>query len=56
MRFLDMAYSSSREVQYQITIATRLDYGNKVSLSALETHAIESSKVLNGLIRSLRKG
>jgi four helix bundle protein len=55
LRFLDMAYGSSREVAYQISIAKRLHLGHVDTLTNLETTAIENSKVLNGLIRSLRK-
>ncbi len=54
LRFLDMAYGSAREVSYQISIAKRLHFGNFQANSVLETDAIEISKVLNGLIRSLR--
>jgi four helix bundle protein len=55
LRFLDMAYGSSREVAYQITIAARLKYGDPDSLSKLECQAVETAKVLGGLIRAIRK-
>ena len=55
LRFLDMANGSSREVAYQITIAARLEYGDKEMLRELEARATETSKVLNGLINSLRR-
>lgn len=53
IRFLDMAYGSVREVEYQISLAHRLGYlGDE---SGLRSVAIETAKVLNGLIRSLRR-
>jgi four helix bundle protein len=54
LRFLDMAYGSSRELAYQASIAVRLGYLTDEAFKKLEAHAIETSKVLNGLIRSLR--
>ena len=52
IRFLDMAYGSVRELEYQISLAHRLGYLSDVSdLSPLVE---ETAKVLNGLIRSLR--
>ena len=53
IRFLDMAYGSVRELEYQISLAHRLGF-----LSApeqLNSLVVETAKVLNGLIRSLRK-
>ena len=55
IRFLDMAYGSAREVSYQLTVARRLDFSTKENMVELEAIAIETSKVLNGLIRALRK-
>lgn len=53
LRFLDMAYGSVRELEYQISLAARLGYLNDaVPLNRL---AVETAKVLNGLIRSLRQ-
>ena len=54
LRFLDMAYGSSREVAYQSSIAARLGYLSDEAFKELEAKAVETSKVLNGLIRSLR--
>jgi four helix bundle protein len=51
LRFLDMAYGSMREVEYQISLASRLGYLKDDGISSLAT---ETSRVLNGLIRSLR--
>jgi four helix bundle protein len=55
VRFLDMAYGSACEVQYQLSLARRLEYLTKVDADDLEHAAKETCMVLNGLIRSLRK-
>jgi four helix bundle protein len=53
LRFLDMACGSLRELEYQITSANRLGYlRNAAELNVL---AVEAGKVMNGLIRSLRR-
>lgn len=54
VRFLDMAYASARELQYQISLAKRLEYISRDFSESLEELAIETTKVLNGLIRALR--
>ena len=53
IRLLDMAYGSVRELEYQISLAHRLGYFSDVS--ELTSLVVETAKVLNGLIRSLRK-
>ena len=55
LRFLDMAYGSARELEYQLSLAHRLKYMSQVDYARLNLAAVEVSKVLNGLIRSLRK-
>ncbi len=55
LRFLDIAYGSARELAYQVTIAVRLGYLPKDEGQEVESLAIETSKILNGLIRSLRR-
>jgi len=52
LRFLDMAYSSAKEVEYQLSIAERLEYSDE--LASIQTTCEETAKVLNGLIRSIR--
>ena len=52
LRFLDIAHGSARELEYQISVATRLGFLN--SGNDLEAKSIEVSKVINGLINSLR--
>ncbi|MCG8423336.1 MAG: four helix bundle protein [Proteobacteria bacterium] len=55
VRFLDMAYGSSREVEYQISLAHRLGYMSDETHQHLSAQAIETAKVLNGLLRALRR-
>ncbi|QDV40631.1 hypothetical protein Enr13x_04380 [Stieleria neptunia] len=55
VRFLDMAFSSAREVEYQLTVAARLEYLPTDLADSLNRQIVETSKVLYGLIRSLRK-
>ena len=54
LRFLDMAYGSVCEVQYQVSLAVRLGYLKDHHAGLLKDACVETSKVLNGLIRSLR--
>jgi four helix bundle protein len=54
LRFLDMAYGSVRELEYQLSLAGRLGYLDDEAQKALMPLATETSKVLGGLIRALR--
>jgi four helix bundle protein len=54
LRFLDMAYGSAREVEYQISLALRLGYVRNADGESLTGLCCETSKVLNGLLRALR--
>ncbi len=54
LRFLDMAYGSVREVEYQLSLAHRLGYLNDQIYEPPRSSCVETSKVLSGLIRSLR--
>ena len=53
MRFLEIAFGSVRELEYQITLAQRLGYMPETN--DLHPKVIECSKVLGALVRSLRK-
>lgn len=53
LRFLDIAYGSLRELDYQLSLATRLGFVS--SETELHAKVHETSKVLGALIRSRRK-
>ena len=55
LHFLDMAYGSAREVEYQTGLSHRLGFLDAVMHEQLQHRATETAKVLNGLLRSLRK-
>jgi len=54
LRFLDIAFGSFRELEYQISLAHRLGYLQDNAFRSIEPMCIELSKVLAALIRSLR--
>ncbi len=54
IRFLDMAFGSAREVEYQLSVAARLNYLPPETATKLSRQADETSRVLAGLLRSLR--
>lgn len=56
LRFLDIAYGSVRELEYQVSLAMRLEYMAAVDGLKVTDVAAETARVLNGLIRSLRQG
>lgn len=55
VRFLDIAFGSLKELHYQYSLANRLGYFDNCKNEDCEQKFIELEKVLNGLIRSLRK-
>ena len=55
LHFLDIAYGSAREVEYQIGLSCRLGFLDAPLNEQLQQRTTETAKVLNGLIRSLRK-
>jgi four helix bundle protein len=54
LRFLDMAFGSAREIEYQLTVAHRLGHLPDEAAQKLAQQANETAKVLAGLLRSLR--
>lgn len=54
LQFLNVAYGSARELEYQVTLARRLGYLSEENFTALNAACVETSKVLHGLIRSIR--
>ena len=44
-----------KELHYQFTLANQLDYIKKNEIIEYEQKILETEKVLNGLIRALRK-
>lgn len=55
-RMLSIAYSSAKELQYEISIAARLGYMSSESKSELERCSLETCKALWALIRAVKKG
>lgn len=53
LRFLEMAYSSAREVRYQLTVARRLHFGDQDKYAGIEELANGTAGSLAGLIQSL---
>jgi four helix bundle protein len=53
-RFLTMAFGSLRELHYQLSLSKQLGFLGDQDSSMIEPKIVETEKVLNGLIRSLR--
>jgi len=56
IRFLYIAFGSLRELHYQLSLSKRLGFLFNEDSSLIEPKVVETEKVLNGLIRSLRDG
>ncbi len=54
LRFLDIAYDSARELEYQASLAFRLGFINSKTNQVLTKNSKEISKVLGGLLRYFR--
>ena len=54
LRFLDIAFGSLRELIYQASLARRLGYLSVDAFAPLDHQCTSASKLLAGLIRSLR--
>ena len=55
LRFLEMAFGSARELHYQLGLAKRLAYVKESDFAECDGKMVETEKVLNGLIRSMRR-
>ena len=53
-RFLEIAYGSVCEVEYQLSLAERLGFLESQSAKETTSLANETGRVLNGLLRSLK--
>ncbi len=53
-RFLEIAYGSVCEVEYQLSLAERLGFLESQSAKEITSLANETGRVLNGLLRSLK--
>ncbi len=54
LRFLYIAFGSLRELHYQIGLSKRLGFLSHPDAELIEPKALETEKILNGLIRALR--
>lgn len=54
LRFLDIAFGSLRELQYQASLAHRVGCCDEATFRRLDDQATSCSKLLAGLIRALR--
>jgi four helix bundle protein len=54
-RFLEIAFGSLREMHYQFDLAVRLGYVQKMDATECMTKIQDTEKVLNSLLRSMRK-
>ncbi len=55
VRFLDIAFGSCRELEYQLSLANRLGFAKDEACSPVTRVCEETGRVLNGLLHALRK-
>jgi len=55
LHFLNMAYGSAKELDYQLSVAFRLGYLAEASYEPLREQCDQTCRTLNALMRSLRK-
>ncbi len=54
LRFLDIAFGSLKELHYQLSLAKRIGFIDDKCDTNIESKIVETEKVLNSLIRTLR--
>ena len=55
LRFLDIAYASAKELQYEISLCERLGLLNHESARKVETECLATVRALGGLLKSIQK-
>ena len=55
IRYLEIAYGSAREVEYQIGLSYRLGFLPDLTYADLSSLSTETAKVINGLLKALRR-
>ena len=55
LRFVEIAYASARELQYEIGLSGRLGFISVDARRRLLRESTETAKALNGLLRALQK-
>ena len=55
LRYLYISFGSLKELNYQLNLSKRLGFSNDDYFELIESKILEAEKVLNGLIRSIRK-
>jgi len=56
LRFVEIAYSSSRELEYQISLAFRLSYMNEPNYADIAERCDKTCRMLNSLMASFAAG
>ncbi|HQR70371.1 MAG TPA: four helix bundle protein [Burkholderiaceae bacterium] len=56
LRFIEIAYGSARELQYELDLCARLGYLDQTTAAQLGQQCTDTAKSLNALLRSLRRG
>jgi len=54
LRFLIIAFGSLRELRYQLSLSKRLGFLDNQDTSLIEQKIIETEKIMNGLIKSVK--
>jgi four helix bundle protein len=55
LRFVEIAYGSARELEYEINLCARLGFLAADTAVDLQNQSVATAKGLNGLLRALRE-